>query len=117
MPNTPAAREDKSTLLQENTWHRDYRAKLCRLRAPKIRDSDYTYLLNSSPNEIRALGKEVRTKHSGVKNAVIRYLLLKEQAVISCGGAEWNKFFRGRFQNLWTSAAKISTQVRLATSD
>ena len=110
-------REDETNLFQENPWHRDYRAKLCGLAVPTMRDRAYTFLISSSLNELRALGRKTRKKLSVLKNAVVCYLLLKAQAVISSGEADWSEFFCEAFQDFWANPSKIFTQVCIAPSD
>lgn len=97
-------------------WHRDYKTKMCGLQIPSVRDRVYTFLLHSSLNDLRAMGRETRTKHTGVKNTVICYLLCKAMKAVSSGEVEWDEFFGGRFRRFWANPSKISTPVRIAPS-
>ena len=101
---------------QPNPWYRDYTAKLCGLRTPSVRDRVYTFLLGSYLNELRAIGRETRTKHSGVKNTVICQLMLKAQEVVASGQLDLDGFFDARFRSFWTNLSKILTPIRAASS-
>ena len=63
------------------------------------------------------MGKETQTKHSGVKNSVICYLMLKAQSVVSKGESDWDDFFKGKDREFWSNPSTISTLVRTAPSD
>lgn len=99
---------------QLNPWHRDYSPEMCGLRTPSMKDRVYTFLFNSSLLELREMGRATRTKHTGVKNAVICYLLLKARSAVSTGKVDWNEFFCNRFHEFWSNPLKISTPMRLA---
>jgi len=98
-------------------WARDYKSPACGFRQPTIRDKVYTFLISSSLNELRAMGRETKTKHSGVKNAVICYLLLNAQKAVARGDVDWDGFFQGRMRRFWSLPGNVSTQVRCAPSE
>ena len=53
---------------QENPLHRDYHAKLLGIRSPTVRGRFYTLLCHSRLYDLRAMGRENRTKRTEVNN-------------------------------------------------
>ncbi len=68
----------------QNLWHRDYTSQPFVFRSSNNRDKLYTFLVSSSLSELRSMGRETSTKHTGVKNAVICHRLLNGQKYRSC---------------------------------
>ncbi len=107
----------ESAYEQPNPWHRDFTAKMCGLRTQSVRDRVYAFLTSSFLNELREMGRETRTKHTGVKNTAICHLLIKAQEAVSSGDVEWDGFLCGCFHSFWSNPYNISAPVRIARTD
>lgn len=57
---------------------------------------------------------ETKTKHSGLKNELICYLLLEGHKAVSRGDVDWNRFFHGRRRQFWSSPSNQGVRMRVA---